>query len=120
MSLETKVGAFVLGGLTLLATAIFLLGDVSFEKRYILYGQFSDVANLSKDAPVKLSVEDVALLEGDVAEKENGRGQEGEPSKHESADFGFERNQLFFSGAGSASKSFSFILIGPSLLPSTN
>lgn len=55
MSLETKVGAFVLGGLTLLATAIFLLGDVSFEKRYTLYGQFSDVANLSKDAPVKLS-----------------------------------------------------------------
>ena len=55
MTLETKVGAFVLGGLSLLATAIFLLGDVSFEKRYTLYGQFSDVANLSKDAPVKLS-----------------------------------------------------------------
>ncbi|UPT76148.1 MAG: MlaD family protein [Elusimicrobiota bacterium] len=55
MSLETKVGAFVLGGLTLLATAIFLLGDVTFEKRYTLYAQFSDVANLSKDAPVKLS-----------------------------------------------------------------
>lgn len=55
MTLETKVGAFVLGGLTLLATAIFLLGDVSFEKRYTLYAQFSDVANLSKDAPVKLS-----------------------------------------------------------------
>ena len=66
MSLETKVGAFVLGGLTLLATAIFLLGDVSFEKRYILYGQFSDVANLSKDAPVKLSgveVGQVRLIE---------------------------------------------------------
>ncbi|MDO8756745.1 MAG: MlaD family protein, partial [Elusimicrobiota bacterium] len=55
MTLETKVGAFVLGGLTLLATAIFLLGDVSFEKRYTVYAQFSDVANLSKDAPVKLS-----------------------------------------------------------------
>ncbi len=55
MTLETKVGSFVLGGLTLMATAVFLLGDVSFEKRYTLYGQFSDVANLSKDAPVKLS-----------------------------------------------------------------
>ncbi|MBI5246746.1 MAG: MCE family protein [Elusimicrobia bacterium] len=70
ISLETKVGAFVLGGLTLLATAIFLLGDVSFEKRYTLYGQFSDVANLSKDAPVKLSgvevgqVRAIELVEG--------------------------------------------------------
>ncbi|PIR15278.1 MAG: hypothetical protein COV48_15255 [Elusimicrobia bacterium CG11_big_fil_rev_8_21_14_0_20_64_6] len=70
MSLETKVGAFVLGGLTLLATAIFLLGDVSFEKRYTLYGQFSDVANLSKDAPVKLSgvevgqVRQIELVDG--------------------------------------------------------
>ncbi|MEK7232209.1 MAG: MlaD family protein [Elusimicrobiota bacterium] len=66
ISLETKVGAFVLGGLTLLATAIFLLGDVSFEQRYTLYGQFSDVANLSKDAPVKLSgveVGQVRLIE---------------------------------------------------------
>lgn len=70
MSLETKVGAFVLGGLTLLATAIFLLGDVTFEKRYTLYGQFSDVANLSKDAPVKLSgvevgqVRQIELVDG--------------------------------------------------------
>jgi phospholipid/cholesterol/gamma-HCH transport system substrate-binding protein len=70
MSLETKVGAFVLGGLTLLATAIFLLGDVTFEKRYTLYAQFSDVANLSKDAPVKLSgvevgqVRQIELVDG--------------------------------------------------------
>ncbi len=62
MTLETKVGAFVLGGLTLLATAIFLLGDVSFEKRYTLYAQFSDVANISKDAPVKLSGVDVGQV----------------------------------------------------------
>jgi phospholipid/cholesterol/gamma-HCH transport system substrate-binding protein len=70
MTLETKVGAFVLGGLSLLATAIFLLGDVTFEKRYTLYGQFSDVANLSKDAPVKLSgvevgqVRSIELVDG--------------------------------------------------------
>ncbi len=70
MSLETKVGAFVLGGLALLATAIFLLGDVTFEKRYTLYAQFSDVANLSKDAPVKLSgvevgqVRQIELVDG--------------------------------------------------------
>ncbi len=60
----------MLGGLTLLATAIFLLGDVSFEKRYTLYGQFTDVANLSKDAPVKLSgvevgqVRSIELVDG--------------------------------------------------------
>ena len=70
ISLETKVGAFVLGGLALLATAIFLLGDVTFEKRYALYAQFSDVANLSKDAPVKLSgvevgqVRQIELVDG--------------------------------------------------------
>lgn len=70
MSLETKVGSFVLGGLALLATAIFLLGDVTFEKRYTLYGKFSDVANLSKDAPVKLSgvevgqVRQIELVDG--------------------------------------------------------
>ncbi|MEK7388840.1 MAG: MlaD family protein [Elusimicrobiota bacterium] len=70
MSLETKVGAFVLAGLSLMATAIFLLGDVSFEQRYTLYGQFSDVANLSKDAPVKLSgvevgqVRSIELVDG--------------------------------------------------------
>ncbi|MEK7858777.1 MAG: MlaD family protein [Elusimicrobiota bacterium] len=69
MSLETKVGAFVLGGLALLATAIFLLGNFTFEKRYVLNVEFGDVANLAKDAPVKLSgvevgqVRDIKLLD---------------------------------------------------------
>lgn len=66
MSLEAKVGAFVLGGLTLIATALFLLGDVTFERRYVLYVNFSDVGNLSKDAPVRLSGVEV----GQVAEIE--------------------------------------------------
>lgn len=55
MSLETKVGGFVLTGLLCIATAIFLLGDYTFERRYTIYVTFADVANLSKDAPVKLA-----------------------------------------------------------------
>ena len=55
MNLEAKVGAFVVAGLVLMGTAIFLLGDYTFEKRYEFYAEFHDVANLSKNAPVKLS-----------------------------------------------------------------
>jgi phospholipid/cholesterol/gamma-HCH transport system substrate-binding protein len=66
MSLESKVGAFVLGGLALIATALFLLGDVTFERRYNLYVNFTDVGNLNKDAPVRLSGVEV----GQVAEIE--------------------------------------------------
>ena len=72
MSLEAKVGAFVLGGLLLLGTAIFLLGDFTMEPRYTLYVTFHDVGNLSKDAPVKLSGVEVGkvrslTLEGGLA-----------------------------------------------------
>lgn len=66
MSLESKVGAFVLGGLALIAAALFLLGDVTFERRYNLYVTFTDVGNLNKDAPVRLSGVEV----GQVAEIE--------------------------------------------------
>jgi virulence factor Mce-like protein len=55
LTLEAKVGAFVVAGLVLMATAIFLLGDYTFEKRYTLYAQFHDVANLNRNSPVKLS-----------------------------------------------------------------
>jgi phospholipid/cholesterol/gamma-HCH transport system substrate-binding protein len=69
MNIETKVGAFVVGGLVLIATAIFLLGDYTFEKRYTMYVLFRDVANLNKNAPVKLSgvevgqVKDIELID---------------------------------------------------------
>ena len=55
MSLESKVGAFVIAGLVLLGTAIFLLGDFTMESRYTVNVTFHDVANLSKDSPVKLA-----------------------------------------------------------------
>ena len=64
LSLEAKVGAFVLAGLVLIASAIFLLGDYTFERRYTIYATFTDVANLSKDAPVKLSGVEVGKVKG--------------------------------------------------------
>ncbi len=73
MSLETKVGAFVLAGLMLLATAIFLLGDFTLESRYTISVSFHDVANLAKDAPVKLAGVEVGRVKGLVLE--NGRAK---------------------------------------------
>jgi len=68
MSIETKVGAFVLSGLALLGLSIFLLGDFTFEKRYDLNVEFSDVANLAQDAPVKLSGVEVGQVQSIVLE----------------------------------------------------
>jgi phospholipid/cholesterol/gamma-HCH transport system substrate-binding protein len=73
MSVETKVGAFVLSGLVLLGISIFLLGDFTFENRYDLYVVFSDVANLSKDAPVKLSGVEVGQVQDIVLENSHAR-----------------------------------------------
>ena len=72
MSLEAKVGAFVAAGLALLGTAIFLLGDYTLEQRYTVSAYFRDVANLNKNAPVKLSGVEVGqvrdlVLDGDMA-----------------------------------------------------
>lgn len=69
LSLEAKVGAFVVTGLVLMGLAIFLLGNYTFEKRYTLYATFHDVANLTKNTPVKLSgveigqVRDIQLVD---------------------------------------------------------
>jgi phospholipid/cholesterol/gamma-HCH transport system substrate-binding protein len=68
VSLETKVGAFVLAGLFLLGTAIFLLGDFSTEPRYTINVTFHDVGNLTKDSPVKLSGVEVGKVKGLVLE----------------------------------------------------
>lgn len=68
LSLEAKVGAFVLTGLLCIATAIFLLGDYTFERRYTEYATFSDVANLSKDAPVKLAGVEIGKVKGLILE----------------------------------------------------
>lgn len=55
MNSEMKVGLFVLVGSILFGTAIFLLGDYSFQKFYPIYVEFADVAGLPDRATVKLS-----------------------------------------------------------------
>lgn len=55
MNTETKVGAFVVAGLGMLALAIFLLGEFSLEKRYAVYVLFDDLTGLSVKAPVRLA-----------------------------------------------------------------
>ncbi len=72
LSTEAKVGAFLLIGAVCFATAVFLLGDYTFQRRYPIYVDFSDVADLSKNSPVKLAGVEVGQvsdikLEGGVA-----------------------------------------------------
>ncbi len=55
MNDETKVGMFVLVGIALLGTAVFLLGDYSFQAYYPLYVEFRDVTGLPDKSVVKLS-----------------------------------------------------------------
>ncbi|MDQ7772915.1 MAG: MlaD family protein [Elusimicrobiales bacterium] len=55
MNDESKVGMFVIAGLALLATAIFLLGDYSFKTFYPVYAEFADVSGLPDKSVVKLS-----------------------------------------------------------------
>ena len=70
MSLESKVGSFVAAGIFFIASAVFLLGNYSFEKRYPISVTFHDVSNLNVNSTVKLSGVDVGSvqdihLEGD-------------------------------------------------------
>lgn len=62
MNGETKVGIFVLVGSILFGTAIFLLGDYSFQQFYPVYAEFSDVAGLPDKAVVKLSGVEVGKI----------------------------------------------------------
>jgi len=62
MNGEMKVGIFVLIGSVLFGTAIFLLGDYSFQKYYTVYAEFTDVAGLPDKAIVKLSGVEVGKI----------------------------------------------------------
>ncbi|MHB2027066.1 MAG: MlaD family protein [Elusimicrobiota bacterium] len=64
ISVEAKVGAFLLAGMALFGTAIFLLGDYTFQKRYDIYVDFTDVSGLSVNSPVKLSGVEVGEVTG--------------------------------------------------------
>ena len=67
MNDETKVGIFVMVGMALLGTAVFLLGDFSFQAYYPLYVEFRDVTGLPDKSVVKLSgvavgkIDDISL-----------------------------------------------------------
>lgn len=62
MNGEMKVGIFVLVGSILFGTAIFLLGDYSFQEFYPVYAEFTDVAGLPDKAVVKLSGVEVGKI----------------------------------------------------------
>jgi len=63
MNGEMKVGLFVIIGSVLFGTAIFLLGNYSFQKYYIINAEFSDVAGLPDKAIVKLSGVEVGKIQ---------------------------------------------------------
>jgi len=62
MNGEMKVGLFVLVGSVLFGTAVFLLGDFSFQRYYNLNAEFTDVAGLPDKAVVKLSGVEVGKI----------------------------------------------------------
>ncbi|OIO02012.1 MAG: hypothetical protein COX65_06815 [Elusimicrobia bacterium CG_4_10_14_0_2_um_filter_56_8] len=62
MNGEMKVGLFVLVGSILFGTAVFLLGDFSFQSYYPVYAEFKDVAGLPDRATVKLSGVEVGKI----------------------------------------------------------
>ncbi len=62
MNGEIKVGLFVLVGSVLFGTAVFLLGDYSFQRYYSIKAEFSDVAGLPEKGAVKLSGVDVGKI----------------------------------------------------------
>ncbi|MFA7008225.1 MAG: MlaD family protein [Elusimicrobiales bacterium] len=62
MNDETKVGIFVLAGLALFGTAIFLLGDYSFQTYYPVTVEFQDVAGLPDKSVVKLAGVEVGKI----------------------------------------------------------
>jgi phospholipid/cholesterol/gamma-HCH transport system substrate-binding protein len=70
MSQETKLGLFVLVGLTFLVVSVLMLGDFQFQSRYFLNIAFSDASGLPNKAKVKIAgvdigaVKDIQLADG--------------------------------------------------------
>ena len=62
MNEETRVGIFVLVGMALFGTAIFLLGDYSFKTYYPVDVEFRDVAGLPDKSVVKLAGVEVGKI----------------------------------------------------------
>lgn len=69
--LQLEVGAFLIGGLTLIVVAIFILGAHSgyFKKQYHLYAYFDDISGLSVGSRVNLAGVTVGSVESITFEK---------------------------------------------------
>lgn len=73
MNDETKVGLFVLAGMALFGTAIFLLGDYSFKTYYPLFVEFRDVAGLPDKSVVKLAGVEIGKIKEIYLERDRVR-----------------------------------------------
>ena len=74
---EVRVGLFVLLGMAVVMTVIFMLGSEGrlFERRYTLYTKFKDISGLRVGAPVQLAGLNVGMVDEiqfstDLEEKE--------------------------------------------------
>lgn len=65
MKRETKVGIFVLIGLFVMGTIVFLIGDErrSFDKHYKLRAKFKEVSGLKAGAPVRMGGMDIGSVD---------------------------------------------------------
>ena len=65
MKRETKVGIFVLIGLCVMGTIVFLIGDErrSFDKHYKLRAKFKEVSGLKAGAPVRMGGMDIGSVD---------------------------------------------------------
>lgn len=62
ISLETKVGLMVIGGLSLVVLGVLVLGNFRVEKGWELKVMFADIADLKIKAPVKIAGVDVGSV----------------------------------------------------------
>ena len=62
MNQETKLGLFVLAGITCLVVSIMMLGDFQFQRRYDLNILFTDIAGLPDKAKVKIAGVEVGAV----------------------------------------------------------
>jgi phospholipid/cholesterol/gamma-HCH transport system substrate-binding protein len=75
MTQETKLGLFVLVGLSSLVLTIFLLGNFQFQSTYSLNVLFKDIAGLPAKAKVKISGVDVGGVKNITLERDMARVQ---------------------------------------------
>lgn len=73
MSIETRVGLFVLIGLGISAVSVMKLSNIRLEKRYTLYVIFDDVQSLREKGPVKIAGVDIGAA--DKIELDQGRAK---------------------------------------------